>query len=131
MFNDLFDSLNSRMFYAAPFAKPISDETKNAQFNIFDKAEKYIRGLQITDPKEIELKKVSQTKSTCRTGFVRFLVGINGVRNMYERHIVTKEMRFLMTYKLSKDHNENLFSVIRRRGGCNDITQTAYSSRRR
>lgn len=120
MFNDLFDSLNSRMFYAAPFAKPISDETKDAHFNLFDKAEKYINGLQIKDPNERNLKKVSLTKSTCRTGFVGFLVGINGVRNMYERHIVTKEMRFLMTYKLSQDHIENLFSVIRRRGVCND-----------
>lgn len=69
------------MFYAATNAKPISEETKTEHFKLFDEAEKYINGLQINNPKEKVPKKISLVKSTCRTGFVGFLVGINGVRN--------------------------------------------------
>lgn len=58
MFNDLFDTLNSRFFYTTDYGKPFSKETKEKHFKLFDEAEKYIKGLKIYDPRE----KIPKTK---------------------------------------------------------------------
>lgn len=51
MFNNLFDALNSQRFSAVNFKNPISNQTKETHFELFDNAEKYIMGLQIDEYK--------------------------------------------------------------------------------
>lgn len=42
------------------------------------------------------------------------------MKQLYSNHVESKALKFLLTFKLSQDHLETLFSLIRSMGGCND-----------
>lgn len=122
VFNDLFDILNSRQFSGINYKNPLSRQTKDLYFKRFDEATEYIMGLQIEEyqPKKDVFIKVNLVNGPCRTGFIGFLVGIIGAKSLYDQYVEKGELKFLLTHKLSQDHLETLFSVIRSKGGHND-----------
>lgn len=139
--------MNSKKRFGLNFKRPLSESTFNEYNKLFEKAEKYIRELLISQPifkdKQIiwyELKKVistgiwsfSQPIRKClvskldwflftasKTGFIGLIVGMSSFKNIYKRYIETKELQYLLTFKFSQDHIETFFSLIRSRGGFN------------
>lgn len=79
----------------------------------------YIRDLKAEDPKsKIHMLITSTAK---RTGFIGLIVSLQSVVKIYEQLEQQKlGMNYLLTYKLSQDHIETFFSVIRQRGGFNN-----------
>lgn len=125
-FNNLFDVLNSRNWNGKTYRMPLGQTTKEKYFQLLDEAEICIRGLQIDDPiinkkkKTIKAQRIPLIASKWRTGFVGFVVGIEGLRQMFKNHIDSNALKFLLTFKLSQDHLDTLFALIRSLGGCND-----------
>ena len=78
-------------------------------------AETYIRSLALPDGQLV-------ISSTRKTGFLGFLFCIRSLQYLYETLIATPvpTLKFLMTYKLSQDHIELLFGLIRSMGGWNN-----------
>lgn len=70
--------------------------------------------------KTITLRKIPVVKSKNRTGFVGFLLGIQGIKQIYATHIESKALQFLLTFKLSQDNLKTIFSLVRGSGGSND-----------
>ena len=62
-------------------------------------------------------------ESNRRTGFVGFVVCIKSIQNFYSR-ILTLNMLFLLSYKISQDHIEIFFGKIRSHGGFNNNNLT-------
>jgi len=59
-------------------------------------------------------------KSTRKTGFIGLIISLQSIKNMFIDTVVTKELDFLLTYKMSQDHLEMFFSAIRSREGFNN-----------
>jgi len=66
-------------------------------------------------------------KSTRKAGFVGLIVCLTSVENFYYNVIKTKVLDFFLTYKVSQDHLELLFSSIRSMGGFNS-TPTQFEA---
>ncbi|GFS26498.1 THAP domain-containing protein 9 [Elysia marginata] len=58
-----------------------------------------------------------------KTGFVGFVVTLTSTKRIAER-LLRNGYKFLLTYRLSQDHLETLFSRIRRKGGWNNNPNT-------
>jgi len=59
-------------------------------------------------------------KSTRKTGYIGLIISLQSIKNMFIDLVMTKELVFLLTYKISQDHLEIFFSVIHSRGGFNN-----------
>ncbi|CAH1959590.1 unnamed protein product [Acanthoscelides obtectus] len=58
---------------------------------------------------------VFNSRNRIKLGFLGFIISIN---SLYEYRVKeTKELKYLLTYKLSQDHLEIFFSCIRSKGG--------------
>lgn len=113
-FNDLFDILNSRNRFAKyPFKRPLSQKTANHFFDFFATMRQYIMGLTI-DGKPV-------TTSRRKTGFLGFLICMESLEQMYKKYVLNeKKLKYILSYKLSQDHLEMFFGVIRSKGGHNN-----------
>lgn len=89
----------------------ISDESKIVEF--VKSSIEYLKSLKNQDFKPI-------TNSKRKTGFNGLITYLNSVYNLFNDTVKTGTMDFILTYKVSQDHLEMLFSVIRSRGGFNN-----------
>jgi len=115
--NNIFDFLNTRNFLSkGTYKKPlkINDELNIKHF--IEESINYLKGLTVI------VKGESQplVQSTRKTGFVGLIVCLTSVENFYYDVIKTKVLDFFLTYKVSQDHLELLFSNIRSMGGFNN-----------
>ena len=90
---------------------PISSGNLSQTLTDLESIDKYIRGL--TDHK----KKKNLTTGRRKTAFIGFLVTITSICKLSQRLL---QQDYVLTYKLSQDNLETLFSRIRRRGGWNN-----------
>lgn len=112
--NDIIDFLNTQNFLGKlRYKKPlyISDESKIIEF--VKSSIEYLKSLKDQDFKSI-------TNSKRKTGFNGLITCLNSVYNLFNDTVKTGTMDFILTYKVSQDHLEMLFSVIRSRGGFNN-----------
>lgn len=125
MFTNLFDIINSRKLHdKGPFRHAFSAETEGKYLELFEKASKYIEGLKIeysvVNAQSFVTRRVLVLENRWRTGFIVFLVVIRWLKEFYQLLIKSNELKYILTYKLSQDHLETLFSVLRSKGGYND-----------
>ena len=58
------------------------------------------------------------------TGFLGFIIGLQNVFHLSKFLLENKYVEYLLTYRLSQDHVELLFALIRRLHGCNNNPTT-------
>lgn len=104
--------MNSRNLNSYSFKKPISEFNASNIMDFLEHVYKYICNLTLEGNKIIE--------SARKIGFIGFLICIKSVRFLYENYVITGNLKFLCTYKLSQNHLEYFFSSIRARGGFNN-----------
>jgi DNA transposase THAP9 len=112
----LFDLMNSRNLLASGYKAPLKATNFNERRQFVAMAESYLSSL--TDrPGAVLLINTNR-----KTGFLGLIVSARSVIGIYDE--LTKrpfiQRPFLLTYKVSQDHIELLFSVIRSKGGYNN-----------
>lgn len=116
VFNLLFDILNSRSLYHEGYKKALCIGNMTSIKEVLADCKTYILGLKTskTGPTII--------KSQRKTGFLGFVICIESLLYVCEDLISSPVplLKYLPTYKLSQDHLELLFSIIRYQGGCNN-----------
>jgi len=112
--NDVFDFLNTRNFLSKlKYKKPLFLEHETDMNNFIDSSINYLKSLQSKDHLNI-------LTSPRKTGFNGLIVCLQSMRRLFENVIKTGQMSFILSYKISQDHLEMLFSAIRSRGGFNN-----------
>ncbi|EZA49484.1 THAP domain-containing protein [Ooceraea biroi] len=111
-FDDIFDILNSRNIYNKTENKRAI--TRDTLYPIKDKATHFINYID-----SLQIKNVSILQSTLKTGFIGFIINLRNVA-LAEELFYVNVIDFLLTYKLSQDHVETYFSLIRRMHGWNN-----------
>lgn len=115
--NNIFDFLNTRNFLTkTQFKKPLKAKDEENILIIIEESIEYIKSLQV----KIENKFVPLIKSGRKTGFLGLIVCLQSVKEFYFDVIKTGTLEFFLTYKISQDHLEMLFSNIRSMGGFNN-----------
>jgi len=112
-FNDIFDLMNSRNLYNKTETKRAI--TKDNLFILKNKVEtftSYINSLKIRNSPVLQTVR--------KTGFVGFIINLKNVIALAEELFNDNKIDFLLTYKLSQDHLETFFSLIRRMNGWNN-----------
>jgi hypothetical protein len=118
-FDKLFDILNSRSLYASGYKKAINRNNVHSVLAWMKRTREFLMKLEDSTGKKI----INTKKRMCVMGFCSAIdsvthlcrqllcssTGVNGVR-----------LQYLLTYRLSQDHVELLFGLIRRRGGNSD-----------
>lgn len=133
LLNDLFDVFNSRRLTQYGFCRPLSKDNKVNIFDLLEKAKKYILNLSIKTTRKrtyheneaairIKVKSFESVLSVqSNKGFKGMLICIESLKHLYKTLVEdTKEMVYISTYRLSQDHLELFFGMIRMNGGHND-----------
>lgn len=121
MFNDLFDIFNSSTLYDAySYKRGISINNLNYLLKKLSEGEDYIHNLYYYDFKHEQKLKILSRTCLFNTGFRGFLINICTFRNLVTDYLLTKQIEYILFYKISQDHLELFFSLIRQRGGHND-----------
>lgn len=119
--NNIFDFLNTRNFLSkAQYKRPLKRENESDIFCFIDDSIKYLQSLHCEIGKDSSKTIVPVIKSTRKTGFIGLIISLQSIKNMFIDTVMTKELEFLLTYKMSQDHLEIFFSAIRSRGGFNN-----------
>lgn len=113
-FNDLFDVFNSRNRKAKYFFKrPFSDATFQEMINFLNEMYSYICNLKLGN--------IPVVQSSRKTGFLGFLICIQSLKELYELYVrERKQLKYILTNKISQDHLELFFGAIRSKGGYNN-----------
>ena len=116
MWFSLFDMMNSRNLLAKNYKVPITLHNIEERREFVALAETYIAGL---------MDRVGGTpplQTNRKTGFLGFIISGHSMIGIFDEinRLQCTERPFLMTYKVSQDHIELLFSVIRSKGGFNN-----------
>ena len=107
----LFDTFNSRFIFDKKLLRrPISNKSDSNQWPFLHNCEQQLKSLQVADSK-------SKTASPC---FAGWLMNINALKLLWEILKSEHNFSYLLTSRLNQDALENLFSVIRGRGGHRD-----------
>lgn len=112
--NNLFDIFNTQSrFSNYPFRKALSMQTADDIFSYLNFCKNYINQLSLRDELVVNSRR--------KTGFIGFLICIESLHGLFKQYIVeTPLLKYLVTYKLSQDHLEIFFSVVRSKGGFNN-----------
>ena len=124
MFDKMFDLCNSSSSFAKGFKSPITPSNIQTKKKFLQEAIHYISTL-------LDSNKKSILKGRRKTGFVGFIVTLKSIEDIAEK-LISKGYKYVLTYRLSQDHLETLFSRIRRRGGWNNnpnVLQFQYALR--
>lgn len=113
-----FDVLNSRNPLGKGFKAPIKPTTKDRVETILKQADTLLRGLKVQQYN----KMVPLHTTKKKTAIYGFIANGRSALNIYHDLVerANAPCRYLLTYKLSQDHLELLFSAIRARSGHND-----------
>jgi len=109
LIDGLFDTFNSRNLYDTKvLRRPISDNSDSTHWHHLDEC-----------AKQLEALKVDKCKLSvpCLNGW---LMNIRGLKLLWSMMKFQYNISFLLTSRLNQDALENLFSVIRGRGGHRD-----------
>lgn len=122
IFDRLWDIMNTHRIKTGTkdvYKSALNPENKVAVFKFLSEAQNYICSLKVKSPKNGKLKLILQ--SMHKTGFRGFVIGIISLREMY-RELVEEHhwLLFFATYRISQDHLEMLFGIIRSINGPND-----------
>jgi len=115
----LFDILNSRTMRCTGFKRGVDRQNANEVCVILRDSRNFLLSLQDSNGTVI-------TRTKRRTCIVGFCATIDSVLYMIDCFVLSGEsvngvnVRYLLTYRMSQDHVETYFSVIRRRGGWNN-----------
>lgn len=112
--NDCFDVFNSKSPRQILLQGPMSEENKHIWMPFLDKTTNYVSGL--TNQNGDSMVK----KDSRKTGFLAILCNIVAVKEIYLNVVVNGPLSYLLTYKLSQDHLEHFFGLVRVRFGCNN-----------
>ncbi|KYN50165.1 THAP domain-containing protein 9 [Cyphomyrmex costatus] len=122
MVNDVFDVLNSRSLYSNGFKKPLMPQTAEVIFALFAEATQYFSTLKV----DVRCRKTERIirklviESQFKVGFCGFILDMSNLKNMYEQFVINGHLKYILSYKLSQDHLEILFSCFRIMGGYNN-----------
>jgi hypothetical protein len=115
----LFDILNSRSIASTGYKKPINKGNASYVLDVLRQTRTLLLSLEDSNGKLI----VNTRRKTC---IICFCATIDSVIYMTETYIIGDScpngvsLKYLLSYRLSQDHVETFFSVIRRRGGWNN-----------
>jgi len=115
----LFDILNSRTMRCAGFKRGVDRHNADEVCCVLRDSRNFLLSLQDSNGTAI-------IKTRRRTCIIGFCATIDSVLYMIDRFVLSGEsvngvnIRYLLTYRMSQDHVETYFSVIRRRGGWNN-----------
>ena len=112
----IFDLCNSTNPFAKRFKSPITQYNFMLKCNVIADAIRYINSLTDAAGKPL-------VQGKRKTGFVGFVVTLTSIQRIGER-LLRNGYKVLLTYRLSQDHLETLFSRIRRKGGWNNKPNT-------
>lgn len=117
-FNTLFDIFNSKSLQQHGYSKPINSENFQQIQKILKDTANYISALKLRVSTDRIINIIDSKK---KTGFLGFLINIKNILMLYEE-VCEKDnlLSYIPTYKLSQDHLEMIFSIIRSHGGCNN-----------
>ena len=109
------DILNSRNPCAKGFKAALLKSNKASWESFLHEANDYIMGLKNTSD---DLMYTTRRK----TGFIGFMVAIESMKGIFAELVERKEapMKYILTYKFSKDYLELFFGAIRSSGGFNN-----------
>ena len=115
IFGRLFDVLNSRNPRAKNFKAPIRKKSYEFVNKFLDEACGYIKGLK--GPDDVPILKLKR-----KTGFLGFLVCVEALRELVKDLVCGKDpvLKYVLTYKMSRDHLELFFGAVRACGGWNN-----------
>lgn len=113
IFDELFDRLNSRNPLGKFKKAPISPRNYGEWRTFFEVASTYIRGL-------VDSNGQSLLHSRRSTPFLGFLLNMKAVITLYHAEVETGYLRYLLMYKVSQDHLELFFYMIRSGLGANN-----------
>lgn len=121
IFNDLFDIFNSSSQYSTYIYKCGASENNISKiFKKLDEGEEYIKNLFYFDYKSGTKIQILDNRCLFNTGFKGFLINIDTFRNLIKSYVLPRQLNYLLFYKISQDHLELFFGLIRQRGGHND-----------
>lgn len=120
-FNDIFDLLNSRNLYNKSESKCAITKTNISILK--SKVENYIKYIA-----NLKINDVPILQTNVRTGFIGFIICLQNVITLAEQLLSEDKINFLLTYKLSQDHVETFFALIRRMGGWNNNPSVRIST---
>lgn len=115
----LFDMLNSRSLRATGFKRAINATNAHYIISSLKSSRQFLLALQDSNGKPI-------TDTRRRTCIIGFCATIDSVIYLIEKLILNDKdvngvrMKYLLTHRLSQDHAETFFSIVRRRGGWNN-----------
>lgn len=112
--NNIFDLLNSRYPTYNGYLSPLSALNVDMWSPVFERTKNFISGLQSLDGKNIV--KYNSRKA----GFLGIICNIEAVTEIFNETVVNGSLSYLLTYKLSQDHLEHFFGLIRARFGANN-----------
>lgn len=127
-FNNVFDVMNSRKRNKFGYQKPVCPDNKNKIFSFLDKMKSYISELKyqvktrrITKKRvTMKISKKNVVNTICKTGFIGFIICAESLKHLYNTLVETNVLQYIATYRLSQDHLELFFGIIRRQGGFNN-----------
>lgn len=68
----------------------------------------------------MNITKRNIVQSACKTGFVGFMICIESLKYLYSTLVETGSLKYISMHRLSQDHLELFFGIIRRQGGYNN-----------
>ena len=108
----LFDTLNSKSTFDKEYKSVLKKANETFWRPFLIEARQYLY--------ELKLGTISLHSSPRKTAVFGFAATITSVIALYDTHVVTGAMSYLATYRLSQDHIELAFNVIRSRGRWNN-----------
>ncbi|KYN27348.1 THAP domain-containing protein 9, partial [Trachymyrmex cornetzi] len=112
MLNDIFDLLNSKSLYAkTEIKKAITRDNLLILKDEINEFISYIKSLKIQDTFLLQ---------SIRKTFIRLIIDLQNSIAVAEKLFNESTIEFLLTYKLSQDHIETWFALIRRMNGYNN-----------
>ncbi|GFR62806.1 THAP domain-containing protein 9 [Elysia marginata] len=117
----LFDICNSSSYIAKSFKAPLDNHNLSFRLTDLHNIANYLSQLTEDYPVRTPL-----TQGWRKTAVIEFVITIKSICGLTQRLLKRHNHPFmyLLTYKLSQDHLETLFSRIRRRGGRNNNPNT-------
>ncbi len=112
IFDRLFDTLNSRHPMAKEYKSVMKPSNEQYWRPFLTETVEYLTGLKLAD------RPLHETPR--KTPVLGFLATINSVVALYDEFVGNGSLKYLATYRLSQDHIELTFNVVRSRGRWNN-----------
>lgn len=112
--NNIFDFLNTRNFLSKlSYKRPLYLDHDEDIKQFIASSITYLKSLK-------DRNHISILQSPRKTGFNGLIVCLKSIGRLFDNTVKTKQLNFILSYKISQDHIEMLFSAIRSRGGFNN-----------